>query len=336
VVLVADDAGMQPSPDAGPPPSQEAGADPDVAPGPDVVPTPIEAGLDESPINCIDLLPADIRARSIAFDSDRARNFGRQIYVMKADGSNLTQVMMNAFNDKEPSFHPDGASMTFTSDRDGVDQVYYLNGATGQVTRVTNRPEGADQSNVSRDGAWVAYHSGASVYVAHLDGSGEQLVATGLDDFNAYFWPHFGADGSELVFDRNNEIDAAKIGGMGFRQIVQNTTTTIKSPAVSPDGREVAYHVFCEMPGESIWTTPFGTKTDACKGLRVTPLDGTFVSQRPAWGTATYLAYEMVDKSANVGSIAVISRELGSAPCVLTPKGTDNRNPSWGPKQKDQ
>jgi Tol biopolymer transport system component len=180
-------------------------------------------------------------------------------------------------------------------------------------------------------GAWVAYHSGPSVYVAHLDGSGEQLVATGLDDFNAYFWPHFSADGGELVFDRNNEINAATIGGMGFRQIVQNTTTTIKFPAVSPDGREVAYHVYCDMPGASIWTTPFSTKTDACLGRRVTPAGGTYLSQRPAWGTATYLAYEMIDNATNIGAIAVISREAGSAPCPVTPQGSDNRNPSWGP-----
>src|SRR5262249_19091066 len=160
---------------------------------------------------------------------------------------------------------------------------------TNAVTKITNRPEGADQSSVSRDGAWVAYHSGASVYVSHLDGSGEQLVATGLDNFNAFFWPHFSADGRELVFDRNNEIDAAKIVGMVERQIVQNWTTTIKSPAVSPDGREVAYHVWCEMPGVSVWTTPFSTKTDPCKGRRVSPVDH-YAAQRPAWGTSTYLA----------------------------------------------
>jgi Tol biopolymer transport system component len=155
-------------------------------------------------------------------------------------------------------------------------------------------------------------------------------VATGLDDFNAFFWPHFSLDDSELVYDRNNEINAAKINGMGTRQIVQNWTTTIKSPAVSPDGREVAYHVWCDAAGESIWTTPFSTKTDPCKGRRVSP-PGSGASKRPAWGTSTYLAYELVDPATNVAAIAVVSREGGSAACALTPRGTDNRNPSWVP-----
>jgi hypothetical protein len=114
------------------------------------------------------------------------------------------------------------------------------------------------------------------------------------------------------------------------RQIVQNWTTTIKSPAVSPDGREVAYHVWWEMPGVSVWTTPFSTKTDPCKGRRVSPVDN-YVAQRPAWGTLKYLAYERVDPATNVASIAVISREAGSAACPITPVGTDNRNPSWSP-----
>ena len=323
VVLVAEE------PDAGTPAPEAAPSAPDT--GPEPMP---EAGPDvpDSPhnVNCTDLLPPEIRAKRIVFDSDREQNFVRQIYVMNGDGSNVSRVMADMYADKEPFFDPDGSGMTFTSDRNGVNQIYFYKAQTQAVTKVTNRNEGADQSSISRDGAWVAYHSGASVYVSHLDGSGEQLVATGLDDFNAFFWPHFSADGTELVFDRNNEIDAAKIIGMTQRQIVQNTTTTIKSPAVSPDGLEVAYDVWCDQPGASVWTTPFATKTDACKGRRVSAIDN-YVARRPAWGSSTYLAYERVDSASNIASIAVISRVAGSVACPITLAGTDNRNPSWSP-----
>jgi Tol biopolymer transport system component len=289
----------------------------------------VDAGADSTERSCIDELPPDLRARSIAFDSDR-EDFIRHVYVMRADGTNVTRVTGEAYAAREPSFHPDGASMTFTVERYGISQIYFMNGATREVMKVTSRPEGADQSSISRDGAWVAYHSGPSVYVSRLDGSGEKLVATGLDDYNAYFWPHFSADDSELVFDRNNEIDAAKIDGSGFRQIVQNSITTIKSPAVSPDGRELAYDVHCDPSGESVWTTPFGTKTEPCGGRRVSPVGATD-SQRPAWGSSTYLAYEVVDASTNLASIAVMSRQSRSTPCVLTAPGGDNRNPTWSP-----
>jgi dipeptidyl aminopeptidase/acylaminoacyl peptidase len=267
--------------------------------------------------------------RWIAFDSDRA-DFRRQIYRMHPDGTNATRLLTDASIDKEPSFSPDGARIAFTSDRAGAPQLFLLDLASKAVTPLTKRPEGADQPSFSHDGKRVAFHSGASVYVIGVDGGGEQLVGMGLDSFNAYFWPHFSLDDGELVFDRNNEIDAIGIVSAAFRQIVQNTTTLMRAPAVSPDGNDVAYQVYCGEPGDSIWTTPFSTTTQACKGRRVTP-PGDLASDRPAWGSSSLLAYERIDTKTNVASIALISRQAGSQPCVLTPAGSDNRNPAWSP-----
>lgn len=285
------------------------------------------------PAACAASLPAEIRTRVIAFDSDRA-NFHRQLYRMRADGSEVTPLLSDAFTDKEPAFSPDGERLAFTSDRAGAPQIFVLELATSKVTKLTARSEGANEPSFSRDGKLVAFHSGASVYVVSADGGGERLVATGLDDYNAFWWPQFSADGSELVYDRNNEIDATTIGTSQQRMIVQNTATEIKQPAVSPDGTEVAYQARCFFSGgpvSSIWTTPFSSNTEACGGRRVTPADETFMSLRPAWGTKTYLAYERVDPGTNLGSIAVISREAGSTPCVVAASGADNRNPSWAP-----
>jgi len=263
---------------------------------------------------------------TIAFDSDR-EDFNRDIYTIRVDGSDLTRLTSTPGIDKEPSFAPDGGRISFTSDRSGKFQIHLLELATMQVTQLTNVADAADQSSFSRDGRRVAFHSGASVWLINTDGTGLKLVATGLDTFNAYFWPHFSADDSELVFDRNNEIDAARIDGSGMRQIVQNWTTTIKSPAVSPGGADVAYDVYC-TGGPSIWTTPFSAKTNPCEGRRVTPV-GEPDGHRPTWGPNNLIAYERVDRATNVGAIAVISRVSGSVPCLLTPDASDSRNPAW-------
>jgi hypothetical protein len=289
--------------------------------------------LSSDPTACGAALPPEIRTRFIAFDSDRVE-FRKQLYEVRADGSQLTRLLTDKFTDKEPSFSPDGKKIAFTSDRAGGTQIFVLDLAANRVTQLTSHPESADQPSFSRDGSLVTFHSGASVYVVGVDGTNERLVATGLGDFNAYFWPHFSADDTQLVFDRNNEIDAATIGSPMMRMIVQNTTTTIKQPAVSPDGGDVAYYARCFFPGDqhlSIWTTSFSTNTMVCAGRRVTPPDETFDSVRPAWGTTTYLAYERVDPATNVGAIAVISRELGSQPCLIVAGAGDNRNPSWSP-----
>jgi Tol biopolymer transport system component len=62
----------------------------------------------------------------IAFAS--ARNGGddyRHIYVIKANGSELTQITTGNFSDSSPDFSPDGTEIVFQSDRDG--QEYSIN-----------------------------------------------------------------------------------------------------------------------------------------------------------------------------------------------------------------
>ncbi|HET6281763.1 MAG TPA: hypothetical protein VFH73_12375 [Polyangia bacterium] len=266
----------------------------------------------------------------IVFDSDRA-NFNRDIYMIRANGSSLTRLTTESGIDKEPAISPKGDLMAFTSDRGGSLQIYLMDLASKTVTRLTNLPAGADQSSFSHDGKLVTFHSDASVFVIHPDGTGLTMVATGLGAFNAYFWPHFRLDDQGLVFDRNNEIDTVALDGTGLRMVVRNTTTTIKSPSVSPISGDVAYHALCSGSGAlSIWTTPFSENTSVCEGRRLTPVDEP-ASQRVAWGPNDTFAYERVDTTTNVGSIALIARTPGSVPCVLTPDLADNRNPTWSP-----
>lgn len=268
----------------------------------------------------------------IVFDSDRT-DFNRDIYMIRANGSSLTRLTTESSIDKEPAISPKGDLMAFTSDRGGSLQIHLMDLASKTVTQLTNLAAGADQSSFSHDGKLVTFHSDASVFVIHPDGTGLAMVATGLGAFNAYFWPHFRLDDQGLVFDRNNEIDTVALDGTGLRMVVQNTTTTIKSPSVSPISGDVAYHALCSgsWPGAlSIWTTPFSQNTSVCEGRRLTPVDEP-ASQRVAWGPNDTFAYERVDTTSNIGSIALIARTPGSVPCVLTPGLADNRNPTWSP-----
>jgi dipeptidyl aminopeptidase/acylaminoacyl peptidase len=272
----------------------------------------------------------------IVFDSDR-QDFNRDIYRVRPDGTDLELLTGYAGSEREPAFAPDGASIAFVKGADAdaglQDQVWLMDLATREIQQVTQRPEGADQPSFSRDGTLLTFHSGASVYTINLDGSDERLIGTGLDTFNTYAWPHFSADDSEIVFDRNNEIDAIRRSDGEFRYIVQNWTTTIESPAVSSNGLDVAYHASCNSVAPyhvSVWTTPFGTTTEPCQGRRVTPLSEPD-AERPTWGPGNRIAYERVDRDTNVATIALVSRELGSVPCDVTPSNADNRNPSWLP-----
>ncbi len=266
----------------------------------------------------------------IVFDADQV-NFNRDIYKIRPDGTQLTRLTTDVSIEKEPAVSPDGRWMTFTSDRDGSLQIYLVDLQTNRVTKLTSAAGGADQSSFSHDSTLIAFHSGASVYTIPVNGTDPSLIATGA---GSYFWPQFSADDRQLVFDRENEMDVVGLDGTGFRMIVQNWTTTIKAPSVSPAGGEIAYYVNCSgvnaVEADSIWTTPFATKTNPCAGRRLTPVSA-FDAHHPAWGPNDIFAYEQIDQINNIGTIALLARTPGAAPCIITAAGVDSRNPTWSP-----
>jgi len=73
----------------------------------------------------------------IAFVSHRDGNM--EIYVMNADGSNLTNLTNNSAYDYAPCFSPDGTKIAFASELDGNDaEIYVMNADGSNLTRLTN------------------------------------------------------------------------------------------------------------------------------------------------------------------------------------------------------
>jgi Tol biopolymer transport system component len=263
----------------------------------------------------------------IVFDADDAQ-FNRDIYRMRPDGSGVERLTTNASLDKEPAPSPDGHTIAFASKRSGTFQIHLLDVATKTVTQLTHHMGDSFEPSFSHDGTLVAFRSGSSLYTIHVDGTNEHFVIdSGLEAFNAYFTPQFSADDTELVFDRNNEIDAVHLDGTGLRYIVNNWTSVIKSPSVSPSGAAVAYEVQCSS--FEIWATPSETGTNPCQGRQITPTDA-FESRGPAWGPSDFIAYERVG-SGNVAKIALISTAPNSKPCLASSGPYDHRNPAWAP-----
>ncbi len=277
-------------------------------------------------------LSSAVAARWIAFDSDRAA-YNRDIYLVRADGSQVVRVTSDPTTEKTPAFSNSGAALAFASDRSGSMQIYTMNLATHAVQQLTSLPAGADEPSWSMDDSRIVFHSGASVYIMDSDGTNAQIVGTGLDDFNAYKYPAMTPDGAHVVFDRNNEIDALNIDGTGFRYVVSNTTTTIETPSVSPDGINVAFATVVSSLVEQIAVGPFAGTTEAFTAQTVTPV-ASGSARRPAWGPENVIAFEHGAPGGgwqiSTASIA-LSTGPGSTPCdVVGPPG-DSRNPSWAP-----
>jgi Tol biopolymer transport system component len=120
---------------------------------------------------------AFLRSGRIAFMS--RRDGSPQIFIMNADGSNVTRVTSGPGGNYSPAFSPDGTRIVFQSNWDGNLQIYMMDADGSNVTRLTKGLFVQDaHPTFSPDGTRIAFHSdrdrtsrGRQIYVMNVDGS---------------------------------------------------------------------------------------------------------------------------------------------------------------------
>ena len=94
--------------------------------------------------------------KRISFVSSRSGSF--DLYVMNADGTNVTRVTDHQANDYDPIWMPDGQSLIFSSERDSRSDLYRVWLADKRVDRLTHHFVGrAIMPSISPDGKSVAF-----------------------------------------------------------------------------------------------------------------------------------------------------------------------------------
>jgi hypothetical protein len=83
----------------------------------------------------------------------------QDLYVLSADGSQLTALTQDKAGDFDPDWSPDGNFILFSSERDGVYNLYAYRLSDGQFFKVTNVLTGAFAPAVSPDGTKIAFIS---------------------------------------------------------------------------------------------------------------------------------------------------------------------------------
>ena len=81
----------------------------------------------------------------------------QDIYLMPAAGGELTPVTQDRATDLDPAWSPDGEYLLFSSDRDGINNLYAYSLADGRFFKITNVTTGAFAPDVSPDGREIAY-----------------------------------------------------------------------------------------------------------------------------------------------------------------------------------
>jgi Tol biopolymer transport system component len=286
-------------------------------------------------------LPEAVRTRWIAFDSNRDDRSNRDIYVMRADGSERTRLTQGPGMEREPVISPDGTRLAYVSEHDDVALIYIYDFRSGELRQLTRWPEQTGRSDWFADNpAWfpdskrLAFHRGRTTFVIDSDGGPEHPLAVGPDaneaPWDGYKNPVVTPDGREVVCDIWDQIHAFDVQTGARRRIVSSREVRAEAPSLSPDGSQFVYSTVCQDSFLQLALAPTsGGRFEPCKKPLLTPTDGSRAINA-AWGPGDYIAYERdPDEGGYASSIALVRR--GAAPCVFDSAGAHEANPAWAP-----
>jgi len=149
-----------------------------------------------------------------------------EIWKANANGTSPQRLSSTSGDNDHPAYSPDGQWVLFRSDRDGNEEVYVVNVATGVEINLTN--------NAAKDGKPAWWHDGTKIlWTSDRSGNFEIFVA----DFDATLvligaetnltnnpavdgWPDMRGDGSSIAFatDRDGTLEIYTMDPTGLNQ----------------------------------------------------------------------------------------------------------------------
>ena len=193
--------------------------------------------------------PTQTDNRLLAFTSNKDGNL--DIYTMRADGSELTNITNNHAQDVSPVWSPDGKRIAFESDRDGYRQIYIMNIDGSNMIQLTKTE--ADQ--------WIGEPYNLSLNLWSPDGKRLIFLEMGLG----------GETGMLYTIDANGENKKPLVKEVG----------KYSSPSWSPDGKHIAFLVL-----ENSVTRIYSTDADGNNLTNITkmlPSDETLYPVNYSW-----------------------------------------------------
>jgi Tol biopolymer transport system component/DNA-binding winged helix-turn-helix (wHTH) protein len=241
----------------------------------------------------------------------------------------LTSPPREWLGDEEPSFSPDGATVSFLrSFSDGVSDIYTVSSAGGEPRRVTfeNRTiTGADWAPDGRSLIFSSNRAGLFSLWKIPPGGGEpQLIAGGGSKMKH---PSTARKGSAVAYENwhyevnlwRTPIDNPSVLPAG--QLTFAADEWEFDPEFSPDGSRIAY-VSTKSGADEIWTT----SSDGGNPLQLTSFGGPRLGM-PRWSPD---GRRLVFTARPEGQADLYTIDAsGGAPVRLTSTPGDEAAPSW-------
>ena len=180
-------------------------------------------------------------------DTDEDDTSETSIFVMRPDGTEVSQVTTDSGSDWSPDLSPDGQTVVFVSGRDGESGIYRIKVDGTGLEYLTPDDGTHSDPSWSPDGKQIVFVSdrdneGAEIYTMNADGSDVERLTDheyGCRD------PEWSPDGELIAY-------ACFGTGGGFDIFVMNADGTDShritdavdlelEPSWSPDGKRIAY-----------------------------------------------------------------------------------------------
>jgi len=177
------------------------------------------------------------------------------LWLVPAAGGAPIQLTAGDALDLSPAWAPDSRRLLFVSGRGGIRDIYQLNldgegRPRGEPVRITVGLD-VSQMSLAPDGEHLAYSvvtNRSNIWRVKEPATGwvssrsAELVTTDQETIEC-FW--ISRDGQWLLFDSDRsgtqQIFRRRLSGGEVQQVTHGTSPAFY-PALSPDGREVAYH----------------------------------------------------------------------------------------------
>jgi TolB protein len=258
--------------------------------------------------------------RQIVFQARLDSEENTNIYTIRADGTNLTQLTNSTSNDLGPVWSPDGQYIAFSSDRDGQNNIYRMlaNGAgTQQLTT-----DGGEAPIWSPDGtrlAFIQHRNQESVLaVVQQDGTGLQPLWFTQDTIERHQWSPDGTQLAVGVLGTYTHVNRTVVLNQQGQE--QYSIRDFRMPAWFPDGLTL------------VGVTPQGLVLAAQHGadMQVLNVAGTYPVVAPDGTRIAFLAPSTHHPETTWQKVYVMDRDGSHRVQVGVEGGTDHF-PVWSP-----